>query len=82
MLRSRLGECNLFFPKGFLAVIFRDYIVICPPVNPQCATARLRLTGVSGVLAQNSALKRGKDKKEKKALKNTGSGLNDARGGG
>jgi len=42
----------------FLAVILRDYCVICPPGNPQCTTVRLRLTGVlSLVLAQNSALK-------------------------
>jgi hypothetical protein len=48
---------------ALLAVILRDYIVICPPVNPQCATARLRLAGgLSLVLAQNSALKREKVK--------------------
>ena len=46
-------------PKDmFLAVILRDYIVICPPGNPRCTIVRLRLTGgLSLVLAQDSALK-------------------------
>jgi hypothetical protein len=45
----------------FLAVILHDYCVICPPANPQCATARLRLTGgLSLVSEKSSALKRGR----------------------
>jgi len=41
-----------------LAVILRDYCVICLPANPRCTTVRLRLTGrLSLVLAQNSVLK-------------------------
>jgi hypothetical protein len=56
--RNRTGRDTLPFPKRVLAVLLRDYGVICPPVNPRCAPARLRLTGgLSLVLTQNSALK-------------------------